>query len=317
MIDQSRRPGILRANAYFLIAGAGLVLLGFVSPLIISLINKSGIGFSQAELLLILDGVYYLPFLLVPLGIYMYKGGGEGIKTGPVSGGQMILCMLLAYLCVMLANAISGLWSTLLDAVGFQLYTVDIDMNGTSDLIKCIFAMAVMPGICEELLFRGTVLSAYERCGTRKAILISGVLFAMLHGSVQGFPVQFMIGIVLGYLVCYTGSIYTGMMVHTAYNAFILIITYMSADRTAETAEVIDYFSSWMLVTVWLIEAVIIALIIWAIMKSFAKKASENGITLYPTARISMNLSAKLVLISGIVTVCYLYMEDILSLMGY
>jgi len=317
MTDRTGRPGLLRANAYFLIAGAGLILLGLASPYILRAIRSLGFVPTQMDMMLLLDAVYYLPCLLLPVCVHVFRNNGAGLRLGPVTGGQLVLCMLLAYLCVMLANSLAGLWSMLLKAVGLQLYTVDIEMNSTADLMKAVFAMAVMPGICEELLFRGAVLTAYERGGTRKAIIISSVLFATLHGSLQGLPVQLMIGCVLGCLVCSTGSIYTGMMVHTAYNAFILLISYATRDTAAVDTELVGSMTSLPLAIFWAVEAAVMLLIIWAILKSFAKKGAAAGNVPMPAARLSMDNSAKLVLISGIVTVVYMYLQDILTLMGY
>ena len=317
MMENKGRPGILRANAYFLVAGAGLILLSLISPYVVDIIRGLGLELSQMDLMLVLDGLYYLPCVLVPVGIYAWRKGGAGIPTGPVSGGQMVLCMLLAYLCVLLANSIAGLWSMLLEFCGFELYSVDIRLDSTADLIKAIFAMAVLPGICEELLFRGVVLSAYERGGTRTAIAVSSVLFAVLHGSVQGLPAQLLIGIILGFAVCNTGSIYTGMMIHTSYNAFILIITYATADMATESTEVVGSMMTPVLAVFWAVEAAVTLLIIWAILKGMAKKAAEAGIAAIPQKKFSMDNTAKIVLVSGIVTVGYMYLQDILMLMGY
>ena len=161
MMNSDGRPSLFRANLYYLLAGAGLVLLNLLSPYIVDAVRGLGLDPAYTDLLLILDGIYYVPFMLVPVCVHAARNAGAGIRLGPVSFGQTLLAMLLAYLCVLLANSLGGLWSILLESVGLTLYSVDVEINGTADLLKAILAMAVLPGICEELMFRGTVLTAY------------------------------------------------------------------------------------------------------------------------------------------------------------
>ena len=276
-----------------------------------------GVRLGYADLVLLLNAIYYLPCVFLPVCINALRHNGAGLRLGPVSFGQMLMCMVLAYLCVMLANAVGGLWSILLETAGLQLYGADVELDNSAELIKGIFAMAVLPGICEELLFRGTVLTAYERGGTRRALIVSTLLFASLHGSLQGLPVQLIIGVVLGCVACFTGSIYAAMMVHTAYNAFILLISYMTPDTAAASGTLYSQIGGMYGVGVLIVEAVVMILLIRLVLKSFARKGMESGIVFAPEAKTGMDLSETAVLISGIVTVCYMYIEDIVLLTGH
>ena len=318
MTENHGRPGTLRANACFLLAGAGLILLNLVAPFIVKMLNGMGVGMAHVDLLCLLDGIYYIPFILIPVCLYALRYKSAGLRIEPVSIVQMLQCLAAAFLCVLLANSIAAMWSMLLEAMGFTLYSTDIIMNDENDLLKAIFAVAILPGICEELLFRGLVLSAYERGGTRKAIYISAILFSVIHGTVQGLPVQLVIGIILGFVVCSTGSIYVGMMIHTAYNAFLLLISYVYRGVDTEISgtmyEAMGGISG--LVSMF-IECVVSGALLLMILRSFARQGEEMGITAVPEKRIKLDTVASLVLISGIVTVGYLYGQDLMLLLGY
>lgn len=221
-------------------------------------------------------------------------------------------------MCVLLANSLSALWSILLEAAGLTLYGSDIPVNNVSELMLAVIAVAVLPGICEELLFRGVVLGAYEKGGTFRAILISAVLFSGLHGSVQGLPVQFIIGLILGLAVFLTNSLYAGMMIHTAYNAFILLIDY--AARGMEYGEytcMYEYVGGIYGVFMLMIEGLIALALLVLILRSFLRHSREAGAYSLPKLPLRMDGTEIIVLISGIVTVCFLYGEDILTLTGY
>ena len=318
MIDRPERPGILRANASFLLAGAGLILLNVLSPYLVRFIRSAGFRLSGMGLVCLLDCIYYIPCVFLPACSYAVRKGGAGIRLGPVGFSQMLQCLAAAFLCVPLANSLSALWSMLLEAMGLALYSTEIPMNDASELMLAVFAVAVLPGICEELLFRGVVLGAYEKGGTRKAVLVSALLFSMLHGSVQGLPVQFIIGLILGLAVYMTDSLYTGMMIHTAYNAFILIFNY--AVRGMETGEytgMYEYLGGMQGVFTLLFECAVVLALLRLILKSFARQGYQSGVVSLPKAPLSMDGTEIIVLISGIVTVCFLYGEDILTLTGY
>ena len=64
-------------------------------------------------------------------------------------------------------------------------------------VFQLIFVGA-LPGICEELMFRGVMLPAFERRGRMYGVVVSAALFALMHGSVSGLPVHFGLGMLMG-----------------------------------------------------------------------------------------------------------------------
>lgn len=86
----------------------------------------------------------------------------------------------------------------------------------------CIFAP-----ILEEFLMRGFILNGLSvNYGIIVALLISSILFALLHFNIaQIFP-SFICGIILGLIYLYTGSILSCIFAHMGYNliSYIMII---------------------------------------------------------------------------------------------
>lgn len=86
-----------------------------------------------------------------------------------------------------------------------------------------LFLLAVTPGVCEELLFRGSVQSGLMRdWSPRKAILWQAALFALAHASIHRLLPTFTIGLFLGFLRWRSGSVLPGMVVHALYNGVIV-----------------------------------------------------------------------------------------------
>lgn len=87
-----------------------------------------------------------------------------------------------------------------------------------------IAAIALSPAICEEILFRGAILSGLRpRLPAWAVILLVGLLFGVLHITIYRVPVTALSGMVLAYMVLRSGSIYTSMVAHFILNTSALV----------------------------------------------------------------------------------------------
>ncbi|QDU95969.1 ABC transporter permease subunit/CPBP intramembrane protease [Lignipirellula cremea] len=88
-----------------------------------------------------------------------------------------------------------------------------------------LVVMALLPAICEELAFRGFILSGLRHMGHKwAAIVISSLFFGAAHGILQQSMSACLVGMVLGYLVVQTGSLWTGVIFHFVYNSLSLTL---------------------------------------------------------------------------------------------
>lgn len=85
--------------------------------------------------------------------------------------------------------------------------------------------IALLPGICEEVLFRGFLIRFYEGYGKKAAVIISALLFAAFHLDPFRMLPTFLLGLLLGYLTLRSGSILNSMLSHFINNAFALLIS--------------------------------------------------------------------------------------------
>ena len=94
------------------------------------------------------------------------------------------------------------------------------DYDAPYKIILQLITTAVVPGIFEEVLFRGVMLAKLRPYGKTAAILISAVMFALMHQNAEQFLYTLAAGIVLGFIAAETGSLLTCILVHFANNAF-------------------------------------------------------------------------------------------------
>lgn len=106
-------------------------------------------------------------------------------------------------------------------------------------LLLNLLVMAVLPAVGEELCFRGGCQGMFPEgtCGpykntrlrahTHVAVWITAILFSALHFQFYGFVPRMLLGALLGYMLCYTGSLYVPMLAHFTNNAVALVCYYM------------------------------------------------------------------------------------------
>jgi len=87
------------------------------------------------------------------------------------------------------------------------------------DLPKILLAVVFIPGICEELFFRGFVLTGfYFHSGPKTALFSSALLFAVAHFNPWQLPALFLFGLFLAALAYWTHSIYPPIIAHITNN---------------------------------------------------------------------------------------------------
>ncbi|HJC50287.1 MAG TPA: CPBP family intramembrane metalloprotease [Candidatus Anaerostipes avistercoris] len=90
-----------------------------------------------------------------------------------------------------------------------------------------LISTALLPGIVEELIFRGIIYSGMRKADPIKGILLSSLFFGLAHMNFQQFCYAFVLGIILGVLLEATDSLYSTMLLHGVFNGTSLVLTYM------------------------------------------------------------------------------------------
>jgi hypothetical protein len=101
----------------------------------------------------------------------------------------------------------------------------DVFRDAGYGIAVVVLAVCVMPAIWEELAFRGIVqgeLAKAVRGG--EAVVMTAVLFSVIHVSVFSAPYLLALGLFLGLLRERSGSLVPGMAVHFAHNLAVMLI---------------------------------------------------------------------------------------------
>jgi membrane protease YdiL (CAAX protease family) len=102
---------------------------------------------------------------------------------------------------------------------------LDSIMSVTSplDLAYKLILLSLIPGICEEIFFRGFVQTSLARLkGKWFGIMIASFLFALLHGNPWYFPLYFLLGLFLSWMYSASATLVVPIACHILNNAWTL-----------------------------------------------------------------------------------------------
>ena len=169
-------------------------------------------------------GILVTEFLLIALPAIIYvKIKGASVKKelrfnrlGLIDALLVIVAFIAAYFVAIFINLIAEI---LISMIG-NLIVPDIPFaKNPGEYLVLLLIIAGSAGICEEILFRGFMLRSYEKLGMWPNIIITALLFSILHLNIQNIAAPFFLGIILGFVVYKTNSIFAGIIGHFMNNA--------------------------------------------------------------------------------------------------
>jgi membrane protease YdiL (CAAX protease family) len=103
-----------------------------------------------------------------------------------------------------------------------------LNVNTFSGYLINILVIAILPAIGEEFLFRGVIQNLFKEWtkNIHIAIILSAFLFSFIHFQFYGFLPRFLLGLLFGYLLVWSGSIWLPVTAHFINNAFAVSFYY-------------------------------------------------------------------------------------------
>lgn len=155
----------------------------------------------------------------------------QGAKFNPTITAIAVAVMMV---CQPALNALVQLMELLpwpaqlleLERIAEQDTALLMEGSGPLGWALALCVMAVMPAICEELLFRGALVGVLRSrpMSARAAIWIAAVVFSLLHGQAVGFVARVLLGALFGYVMLWSGSLWGAVACHFANNALVVCL---------------------------------------------------------------------------------------------
>ncbi len=234
-----------RKNIKYISIVAGLCVIGYVLiqnllSIILMLSPLYELYLKDAAIFSVVSIVFSVCGLLIPFGIGGYFIGKK-TKTmpfnfdAPVSTPLMLWAVPFGFFVCLAGNYITSIFVNFMSKTGVELSAPDFPVpTDFAGRIVYALAIAVVPALVEEFAIRGAILQPLRKYGDKFAILASAIIFAVLHGNLIQAPFALIAGIGIGYAVCITNSLWTGVLIHFCNNLYSVVTEFMVMDITDE-----------------------------------------------------------------------------------
>lgn len=181
----------------------------------------------QVMQILLSSLMFTIPFILV------FKANNQRISDlVPLKkplGNKTAIFFIGLSVCAF-ANIANSFCGQLFGSLGID-YNVDFGDNprGFFGFLLSLIATAVVPPLVEEFACRGIILGSLRKFGDGFAVLVSAILFGLMHGNFDQMPFAFMVGLALGFIVVKTDSLWIAVAVHAANNFISVAFEYLLA----------------------------------------------------------------------------------------
>ena len=123
-----------------------------------------------------------------------------------------------------------------------------ININSFPRYIISLVVIGFLPGLVEEVFFRAGLQNILVRWfkGPWIAIILTAIVFSLVHISYYGFLVRFALGVILGLIFYYSGTIWLSVLFHFLYNGLQVTALYIFAHSgTKDPKDIEENFPLW------------------------------------------------------------------------
>ena len=171
------------------------------------------------------DMFEYAGSFLIPLGVVLLifrdRVFRPYVPFAPSMPPHAISTIFFTVAVLYVFGAVSEGLLTLLESIGVSFYYYDPPLPDTPLRILLYFVSSViLPALVEEMIFRGYILHLLLPHGKSFAIVVSAVLFGLMHLYLPQLLYATAAGVLIGYFVVRSGSVWIGIFIHALNNLF-------------------------------------------------------------------------------------------------
>lgn len=300
----------------------------FSSIIVFSIVSELIIGFFLMDYVdldnLIVNEMIVELLLLTPaiIGI-LYKRNKEESLTDRLAFHKMkpkaicatVLCGIVIIPIGTLANAVSLLFTE-------NTVTESSDLYLIQGVMTAMVFVAVVGPFVEEFVFRSVIYKGYRKAGGRMgAVLLSALLFGLMHMNLNQLVYAFVVGLLLALMVEAAGSVWASVICHFVFNAENVAVMFLTKFLDPETdVSAIEYGNEDLIGLIVMYAFIaIIALVIFIVLLrciSNIQGTSENMKEIFSSREVGEK-KAKLFSVSLIwgllISVGYIVLYEVMS----
>ena len=186
--------------------------------------------------------------LLLPALIYMWLCSPGSARYARLDKSIPLITLLLSCVVILLAQPVIGWtnelnshlalphwlsfledWMKRTELQGALLTEAFLSTTTVNGLLVNIFMIALLPAFAEEILFRGAIASLLKDAtkNVHLAVFLSSFIFAAIHLQFYGFLPRFLLGMALGYMFFWSGSLWLPIIAHFTNNFLSVVVEFL------------------------------------------------------------------------------------------
>ena len=208
------------------------VLGGIIVSVFLEGISNSITFISQSNIYLILSCFIfvisiYLPYLLLKSYIPKEERKNADEADRKINKESIIQCIKYIIVGIPIISIIQMICSFAIEKMGVGVDVTEtlgvFNYSGVLSTILIFLQVAILPAIFEELFVRKGIIGVTKRKGAIFAVVVSSLIFAIIHMNVSQFIFAFLVGILFGIIRVKTNKLYPTMVLHFINNGFAII----------------------------------------------------------------------------------------------
>jgi membrane protease YdiL (CAAX protease family) len=256
----------LTVGILFLVFTIGMSIVAHINHLSVMQIASMGpADYARPELAGVIKGLLVVQFFgifLLPSLVFAYLADPHPLSYAGIQAPQKnsfflvaLITLIAAYFTVEflaminesivhLLPAITQKWVASGEAEANGTLENILSMKNAAQLMTTIILVGALPAIGEELFFRGILQKLFIQIfkSAWPGIIFTAFLFSAFHMQFMGFLPRMALGIILGALYWYSGSIFTSMLGHFTFNTInVFLIYFKFADLNSKTSNSVAY----------------------------------------------------------------------------
>lgn len=177
---------------------------------------------------------------LIPLLLYTWFNHTKSVKKSfaevsikPIKMNVVVLSLLLGIAAFFINLVVSSMFNGIITFFGYEIPTTSSSgaesiFSPTVQFLLDVLTVAVLPAFCEEFLHRGMLLHQLEKIGYKKAIVISALMFGLIHFNINQISYAFVLGLLMALVTVTSKTLIPAIIIHFTNN---FLSVYLSAAK--------------------------------------------------------------------------------------
>ena len=146
----------------------------------------------------------------------------------------VLISIFIGFFCYFFNIAIASFFGSIIRLFGFEdaptLYSSSGDFSTVSFILQVVF-VALLPAICEETMHRGLLIKGLSSLGIKSAVIISSILFGLMHMNVNQLFYTAILGFIIALSVVIAKSIIPAMIIHFMNNFLSVYFSFATSNH--------------------------------------------------------------------------------------